>query len=229
MKLQGGEAMRHKQIWICFLCIEAIVYLSFLTLDLTGKSGPDTALKYAGVLLCLAFSVWQAARGGDRLVPPALALTALADSLLLVADSHYALGVVIFLGAQSVYLVRLRLATGQSWLPLRAGLPLVMALALYGLNMATALNLLAGLYFSQLLINTVLAWTLSGRRGRLFAFGLTLFVCCDLCVGAFNSPGLVPDQFYAFAAVGMWLFYLPSQVLIALSAAPEKGNQHEEL
>lgn len=210
-----------------FVLAEAVLYAAFLTLDLTGMSGPDTALKYAGVLLCLAFSVWSALRGGDRLVLPALLLTALADSLLLVADSHYALGVLIFLGAQSVYLIRLRLASGQSWWLLRAGVPLLVGLAMELLGQATPLNLLAGLYFSQLLVNTAIAWTLPGRRWRLFAAGLSLFVGCDLCVGAFNSPGLIPPALYAFVRVGMWLFYLPSQVLIALSALPEKGIRHE--
>ena len=103
-----------------------------------------------------------------------------------------------------------------------AGLPLLAGLVLYQLGQATALNLLAGLYFSQLLVNAVLAWTLPGRRWRLFALGLTLFVGCDVCVGAFNSPGLAPAGAYQFAQVGMWLFYLPSQVLIALSALPEE-------
>lgn len=51
---------------------------------------------------------------------------------------------------------------------------------------------------------------------------MTLFVGCDVCVGAFNSPGLAPAGAYQFAQVGMWLFYLPSQVLIALSALPEE-------
>ena len=72
------------------------------------------------------------------------------------------------------------------------------------------------------MVNAVLAWTLPGRRWRLFALGLTLFVGCDVCVGAFNSPGLAPAGAYQFAQVGMWLFYLPSQVLIALSALPEE-------
>jgi hypothetical protein len=218
--------MRRKHITLLFLAAEAILFAAFLVLDLNIL---DVAVKYAGVLLCLAFSVWCAATGGDKLVPPALLLTALADFFLLVLNSHYALGVLIFLGAQSVYLIRLRLATEKSWLPLRAGLPLLAALVLYRLHLATPLNLLVVLYFSQLLTNTILAWTLPGKRFRVFAAGLTLFVCCDLCVGVFNSPGLVSGRLYAFAAVWMWRFYLPSQVLIALSALPEKGTSHENV
>ena len=64
-------------------------------------------------------------------------------------------------------------------------------------------------------------WTLNGARQRAFALGLTLFVGCDTCVGLFNVlPAGSP--LYFPASVGMWLFYLPSQVLIALSTLPEK-------
>jgi hypothetical protein len=40
-------------------------------------------------------------------------------------------------------------------------------------------------------------------------------------VGLFNS-GLAGPGLYRAASVGMWAFYLPSQVLIVLSAFSEK-------
>ena len=57
-----------------FLSVEGAVYACFLVLDLMGQGDQTTFLKYAGILLCLAFSLL----GGDRLVPLALALTAVA-------------------------------------------------------------------------------------------------------------------------------------------------------
>ena len=60
-----------------------------------------------------------------------------------------------------------------------------------------------------------------GRRGRCFGLGLLLFVGCDLCVGLHNLAAVLPvvdtGPLFSFAQVGMWLFYLPSQVLITLS------------
>lgn len=205
-----------------FLIPEGLLYAAFLALDLTGHGALSVWVKYAGVLLCLAFACRAAARGGDRLVPPALALTALADLFLLVLNRYYPLGVAIFLAVQTLYLLRLRRAGADSALWLRAGLALVLALAVYALELASPLNLLVCLYFSQLLSNACLAWTVRGRRWRRFALGLALFVGCDVCVGLFNLPGLVPGALYQFARVGMWLFYLPSQVLIALSTTSEK-------
>ena len=210
-----------------FLAVEGSVYLAFLALDLTGRGGASVPVKYCGVLLCLLFALACALRGGDRLVPTALALTAGADWFLLVRNDLYAVGIALFLCVQTVYYLRLRgHGTSAAW-PLRAGLALAAGLGLYALRLASPLNLLAGLYFSQLLSNTVLAWTQRGRRWRVFAAGLTLFVGCDVWVGLFNTlPGSSP--LYPAVSVGMWFFYLPSQVLIALSALPEKEISYDK-
>lgn len=204
-----------------FLSVEGVAYACFLLLDLTGHGDQTTPIKYAGVVLCLAFSLL----GTDRLVPVALALTAGADWFLLVRNDRYAAGIALFLCVQTVYYLRLRRMGAGAAYPLRAGLALGLGAGLYLLRLASPVNLLAGLYFSQLLSNTVLAWR-SGRPGRLFAVGLTLFVGCDVCVGLFNAlpPGSPP---YSAASVGMWFFYLPSQVLITLSALPGKEEAHE--
>ena len=199
--------------------MEGVLYAALLTLDLTGRGESAVPVKYGGVLLCLLFALACALRGGDRLVSPALALTAGADWFLLVRNDRYAVGVALFLCVQTVYYLRLRRGGASAAYPLRAGLALAAGLGLYALRLASPLNLLAGLYFSQLLSNTLLAWTKKGRRWRAFAAGLTLFVGCDLCVGLFNTLS-ASSLLYPAVSVGMWLFYLPSQVLIALSALP---------
>ena len=209
-----------------FLAGSGLIYLAFLALDLTGRGDAAVPVKYGGVLLCLLFALACALRGGDRLVPLALALTAGADWFLLVRNDRYNLGIALFLCVQTVYYLRLRRNGSSAAWPLRAGLALAAGLGLYALRLASPLNLLAALYFSQLLSNTVLAWTRKGRRWRVFSTGLTLFVGCDLCVGLFNTlPASSP--LYPAVSVGMWFFYLPSQVLIALSALTEKESAHE--
>lgn len=210
-----------KRLIAAFLSLEGLLYAAFLAMDLSGRGSATVPVKYAGVLLCLAFALLCAARGGDRLVPLALALTACADWFLLVRNDCYALGVALFLCVQTVYLVRLRRAGAESAYALRSGLALAAGLAVYAVGLASPVNLLAALYFSQLVSNTALAWTRRGGRRRLFALGLTLFVGCDACVGLFNALPAASPLFSA-VSVGMWLFYLPSQVLIALSALPEK-------
>jgi hypothetical protein len=198
-----------------FLALEGLLYAAFLTLDLTGRGSQTILLKYAGILLCLIYALLLTLRGGDRLVLFALLFTAGADFFLL-RNVRLILGLCLFLVVQTLYLLRLRRdgTPGGYWL--RIALALIMGLAVTALGMLSLLNLLVALYFSQLLSNTVLAWR---ARKWVFAVGLSLFVCCDICVGLYNL-GLL----HSFAAVGMWLFYLPSQVLIVLSA---KEVSHE--
>lgn len=90
---------------------------------------------------------------------------------------------------------------------------------LSALGMGTALNLLAALYFVNFLVNAFQSLTL--RSERLFAAGLWLFLLCDVCVGLRNQPSLLPGLAGA-AQVGMWLFYLPGQVLLVLSGFPKR-------
>ena len=228
--LKGGPAVKDKPISPAvtagFLAAEGVMYIAFLALDLTGRGGDTIPIKYGGILLCVLFALPSALRDGDKPVPVALALTAGADWFLLVRNDHYAVGIALFLCVQTVYYLRLRRAGASAAYPLRAGLALAAGLGLYLIRMASPVNLLAGLYFSQLFSNTILAWTLRGRRWRLFALGLALFVGCDVCVGLFNAlPSASP--LYPAVSVGMWLFYLPSQVLITLSALPEKEASDE--
>ena len=83
------------------------------------------------------------------------------------------------------------------------------------------LNVLAAVYFANFLVNACQALSLSMP---LFAWGLWLFLLCDVCVGVHNQPELFPEWLAAFAQVGMWLFYLPGQVLLVLS-----GRKKEDI
>lgn len=210
--------MERKTAW--FLGAEAVLYTGFLALDLLApESGWDMPLKYGGIVLCLLFALGRAGTGEGRLVQAALALTLAADFFLLVLNARYALGVALFCGVQGLYLARLHRMGAGFWLPLRLGLTGAALLAAALAGLLTPLNALALVYFPELVCNAASALSL-GRRGRGFGIGLLLFVGCDLCVGLHNLAG-IPAQLAAFARVGMWLFYLPSQVLITLSIPKE--------
>lgn len=197
--------------------MEGVIYISFLSLDLLGMTGQTLWLKYAGVLLCLAFSLWRK----KRMIAAAQILTVCADLFLLILQHHLLTGVFLFLAVQTIYALYLVKSGCKPNLPLRLCAAAAALTLPFLADLATPLNLFALLYFSQLICNTAIAW--SRPRLRLFALGLTLFACCDVCVGLFNSSALFPSLYHA-AYVGMWLFYLPSQVLIVLSS---KENCYE--
>ena len=208
-----------KPILIAFLSVEAAFYAAFLTLDFLGRGDETYGFKYGGILLCLIFACLCALRGGDKLTAAALALTAAADRFLLLRGDHLTLGVALFICVQGLYALRLhRSGKGCGWL-LRGSLALVFLSLLFLLRLGSLRNALAVFCFSQLAANAVLSWHSPALHW--FSLGLTLFIGCDICVGLFNA--LPPSSAaHSVAYVGIWLLYLPSQVLIALSAAPQR-------
>lgn len=194
-----------------FIALESAVYAGFLLADAWGWYPLGTALKYAGILLCVIYAL-----RGDRRVAFALLLTALADLFLLILGKCLELGVALFVAVQALYARHIARDTRKT-LCLRALLVLGSWTVLWHLDLLTPLNLLVGLYFPQLLCNMALAW----RKDRTLALGLTLFVGCDVCVGLWNLFGV--------AGTGMWAFYLPSQVLIALHGKGLKTQRNDSI
>lgn len=208
-----------------FLIAEGCLYAAFLGLDLfLPGSGLDVPIKYLSILLCFSYLLGHSRNTDLRLTRAALAFTLLADLFLLVLDRWYTAGVASFCVVQVLYLIRLQRAGRRPWahtLAFRGGLAAVLLAADGALGVLDPLTALTLLYFSQLTANAFTALAL-GRRGRMLAVGLFLFMGCDLCVGLCNLAPLLPEApvlvLLPFAQVGMWLFYLPSQVLITLSA-----------
>ncbi len=204
---------------VLFLLVQTLLWLAFLALDL--RHGDSTLIKYLSIVLCVLFAFLESARGGDPLVAAALLFTLGADTFLLLLNRLYALGILLFCVVQALYLVRLARATGGRTLwPLRLVLFLLALAALGILNLLTPLNVLALFYFTGFFSNVVLSFLARNPAHGLFSAGLTLFLCCDLCVGAFNQPDLIPLSLQEPVRLGMWFFYLPAQVLIVLSAHP---------
>lgn len=198
------------------------LWLVFLFLDVTGTAD-STGVKFAAICLCCAAALPGARSRDGRLVTAALCFTVAADWFLLVRDDRYTLGVCLFIIVQLLYAYRLYRLRGRATPALLLRLALVVLwLALLIIEPTGAPLWCVALYFLNLCLNTVEAWmlTLKSPQGpplSRFAWGLLLFVCCDVCVGLWNISIFLPAPLAEFSRVGMWLFYLPSQVLIVLS------------
>lgn len=206
--------MKAKMINI-FICLEAALYLAFTAMDVFELGG-SSPLKFAGIALCFAFSLLLSAEGGERLVTAAIGLSMTADIFLLLLDRYYAAGMGLFFIVQLLYFARIYRANGHksAW-PTRL-LLFTGCFALFtsidGADVLLALP--AALYFSFFLCNVMQA---SGSENRLLFAGLCVFICCDICVGLHNMPARLPDWLSRAAGIGMWTFYLPSQVMLVLS------------
>nr|WP_297172330.1 lysoplasmalogenase family protein [uncultured Agathobaculum sp.] len=202
---------------VLFLAAETALYLLFIILDLAGHASDTVFLKYTGIALCF-LAVLPTIRTTDgRLTALALGLTLAADWPLLILDRHYTVGIMLFCVVQALYLIRLMRWRGSISYPLLA----VRLVPLVPLILHASLYTLALLYFANLMCNALEAALFVPRspRQRLFSIGMLLFICCDLCVGAFHLGFFTP-----FARYGMWLFYLPAQTLIALSSYAKGDN-----
>ena len=128
------------------------------------------------------------------------------------------LGILLFYGVQVAYMVRICKANGGYALLIpRFLLFSLLLVALYQLELFTPETAAAALYFSHFLFNALLSLSLRDAGGRLFSLGLLLYLMCDMLVAVSQFPSLFPAPLSSVAQVGMWLFYLPGQVLIVLS------------
>lgn len=198
-----------------FICLEAALYLAFTAMDICS-AGSTSPLKFAGIVLCFAISLLLSAGGGEWLVTAAVGLSMTADVFLLLLGRYYAAGMGLFFIVQILYFARIYRANGHksAW-PTRLFLftgCFSLFMSIDGVNVPTALA--AALYLSFFVCNVMQA---SGSENRLFFAGLCVFLCCDICVGLYNMPEQLPAWLHRAAGIGMWTFYLPSQVMIVLS------------
>lgn len=173
--------------------------------------------------------------GKDRLkenitVLAALIFTTCADYVMVILNTNYPLSLAFFSAAQLCYYARiLCIRADKKYFavsgPVRAGICAagVIAAALVVPD-GTLTAALAVFYFLNLLLNFAEAACLCKRAGRyiVFATGLLLFIGCDVCVGlnAADIVGIrIPSDWRFAINIIIWLFYVPSQTLIALSAA----------
>lgn len=206
---------------VFILCLLVSVYTGFLLIDMfsLGFMRVSDGMKYCGMLLVLLLALLMAHEGrtsGGKIVIAALCFTLTADFLLLFAQRHEA-GVAIFCGAHLCYILRYR---KKLFLPmlvfsLAAGAA-VFVCTVRGMGIPQ-IHILAGLYAVLIITASVSAWTSKlPRVNKLLAsVGMACFLLCDLNVAAFNTlPGY---QIHRGTGMLIWFFYLPAQMMIALS------------
>ena len=209
-----GEARMRRSMLAAFLIIEALLYGSFLFLDL--QTDVDTTwLKFVSILIIAVMSMLAK----NKVFTAALCLTAAADVFLLVLNRWYILGIFIFIVVQLLYSISL-----DSRKTFYCQLILIFA-SVTLLLITQNIDALAIGYIMVFLINLLRAglqyWQKRDKQALLFFSGLLLFFCCDLCVGYYQIGS---GSLWHFARIAMWGFYLPGQILILLSDLLFQGD-----
>lgn len=215
---------------LAFICAESVLYYVMMT-----KTGTVVWIsQFASVVLCFLFTL-LGLKDKSHLVPMGLAFTVGADYFLVFHRPQLRLwGMLFFLGTQGMYAMLLHKENpkkGLVWFRLGlCTLSLAVCLGVLGSGV-DALAIVSLGYYANLLTNILMAFCRFGKN-RLFALGLVLFLLCDTVVGLqVATEGYLPIEegsaLYRaiFPSFNLpWLFYLPSQVLIALSAIKRRKD-----
>lgn len=221
------------------LTLIMIFYFTFIFIDLFNYKlyFLSTKLKFACIILCLIISLLTKEDAVDlkkvRLLQTGLFLTVISDFLLLIVDDYYEIGIIIFSMAQIIYTIRYDFKNRKKIIRYYSIICSILLLVYIIMNIyfirIDLLVLISTFYGICLVTNVykgikIYAHKLYPRtNGIMIAFGMILFMLCDINVVFYNILRNIniTNEFlyslYRMAYISMWLFYLPSQVLLALS------------
>ena len=215
---------------ILFILIHLILYLFIYAFKIiTGKN--ETIADYIVVISCFLFSLvyFIIKRNSNTLIfVIAFLFTILADTNLLILDDNYELGILTFIIVQFAYfwyiLKNMYNKDNYSYLiAIRLITIVIGVIASLIVQTDKLLVCLVIIYISNLVINLIIS-IIPRKRNLLFSLGLFLFLLCDICVGCYNIGDIIDisntSLFYKIANLPFniaWLFYHPSQVLLAIS------------
>jgi len=223
--------LKSVDFWITaiFLFIQTVLYFNFMWIDWTSFED-STAQKYISICLCLIFSAYKLKnRHLDSVILFfAFFFTVASDTLTLVINSYFTLGVSLFIPAQILYAVRFRLwSKNPPYKSIISRILIVIAcvLTLWASGVLDPLTLVTVIYFSMLLYNAIESiFFAKDLKSILFCIGLWLFVCCDVCVGLYNIGdvlGVKLSMDLEYAVSGLCFVLRPNETSVVNSANPK--------
>ncbi len=215
-------------LWI-YLAIEIGLYISFLVLDTTFNTFNLTSsiIKYSSIIINLIFIILLSIFffNKERLITIFIVIFTLISDYFLLFESDYnylVVGLITFNIVQFLYFFRFHLLSFNKnkfiiSLVLRIVLFIIAFLFIYFLldkSYFNTLNILAVFYFINLVFNFLdpLISNYKDRKNQLLVVGFFLFILCDINVGLVNL-----NFNNVIFSILMWVFYLPSQVILLYS------------
>ena len=218
-----------KVFLILVLLVELFLYTLFLYFDFNDINIEiSNWLKYVGIIICFLTSLIPIFSKNSAkyqyFIPFSLFFTLVSDYLLLInTDKNlYIFGVVIFIIVQLSYFIYIETLKKNKTsflisLIFRIVLSsmLIIILSILQFNL---LSIVSACYFVELLMNFITSLSLIkiNKFFLIFSIGLLLFIGCDISVGLTNLD-LFEGHIKNLVSNLMWIFYLPSQVLISFS------------
>ena len=225
------------------LAIAVLVFVEavFFVLIQMGIKGAHNALCFTSVVIAFAFSVILSEPTADSVITvAALFFTVCSDyCLLMIYPEPRVVAMSFFNAVQICYFIRL-LRAAKSRREITAHLSVRLFIIAVAVSAAflilrgnpDTVSVISMIYFANLVTNIIFAFYHSDRY-LLFAIGLLSFSLCDVFVGlgalARDYLHVGRDSFlWAITHTGVnfiWLFYVPSQTMIAISASGGNGKK----
>lgn len=196
------------------------LYVAFMTLMVFTNTPARliNQLKFMSIVLCfgLALSLYQRSHNkkDSKYVIFALTFTVIADIFLLFTTRHIP-GVLSFWLVQLLYLKRYHNRLfGAGIIAVVIAIPLIFLLPF------ESLHIIAGTYAILIMLCFFATFKTKLPIFNLVCIrlGMLLFILCDVHVALFNLLAR-SHPYFPIASIAMWFFYLPSQLLLALSAS----------
>lgn len=222
---------KSKPICVIFLLLEAVLYYFILTTN-------NKWFMFGSIALCLVYALIHFCIA-DKFACGALAFTLIADYfLVLCAEQNRIWGMVFFLGTQTMYAVMLQHRRfNLKFLIARISLIIIaeiITITVLG-NSTDLLAVISLCYYANLIMSIIEGFSQLSIN-KLFPIGMVLFLLCDTAIGLqIACGGYLPvasdSPLFAILYPGFnlaWSFYLPSQVLLALSVTKNiRRNRNE--
>lgn len=215
-----------KTLKYILISINALLYISFMTIDLFRLEYflLSDFLKYSSIALCLLLVALQREDAIDesdyKMVFIALCATLISDYFLLFTQL-YTIGITIFCTTHLIYIKRYNKKAFKFFF----GIYLIILSTLWVMEFGQNGIYIAGACYAILIIAAAIfsfRSDLPQRNRQLASTGMILFILCDISLLLQN---ILPYYTYQFAAsVGIWFFYLPSQMCITMSV--NEKNSH---
>ena len=188
------------------------------------SSNLGNAIKYVSIITCFMVSTIALNTKKGHFIILGLAFTLIADYFLLVMRDYYTIGLIAFIFAQAMYFIYINPKCWKISLIIRFSIFGIIAILLpFALKITEVNAFLAAFYFINLVINTIDSYIAKDKEILMFAIGLTLFVACDIFVCLYNIKDYISisndigTTIKRIGFIGTWIFYIPSQTLIAIS------------
>lgn len=229
--------MKKSQITIALAII--FIYITYIFLDFINPGGMDfsSEVKFISIVLCFIFTLLIGKNGYDEidtgLLQFALFLTVIADFSFLILRNNI-IGISIFCIVQSLYIVRHSRYKKSDKLMINLLSMIFITISLITISLYSLAEykpeirisiVYAGLLLTSVLVSfgTVERGLYSKLTGKIIIFAMILFLLCEISVAVsymnFKTPifALKAENIRNISQFLVWVFYLPSQVLLAVS------------